>query len=565
MADFLRPLDQPHTWDYDDLAAGLTFPQANSEVDFRTDRDSDLYHLAWAWSREEYAASIQVRLDVPYGDDLTPMAVRFFPGYQETIYGCEGVIVSKRIFAPYASGYDQSVLFMLECQAEGDWLVKVEIDIDWGRPLTQRMVDGLLVAQSEPRPSKGVFGQQNAESTRVFGTTQGRPDFVAFPDEHSAHLVYHVLITGEVELPLILAVSDVGEQLAWNGFLALRDIGLDFRKTNRFWEQVTHQARLWTPSASLNQAVQMGRLAAARSVRRLRTGLSPARRKTAEMPPLLDMVDTISADRSRDLLAHLRQVAERTKGKLPATLPDHPQTRPTPPGSAIARTNSAYLQSLDRHLHRHPDLELLAEHYPAVQACAEGLLTARWGVLAEADATALRWAAAGLRRAAALGLLRGSSADTARWESEAAEYVRLAGMLGGDETDVGAMGWDALPGELLGWLRGEHASELIELAGQVVWGGCGVSWRNGEITVEPSWPEAWGWWALLDLPIAGRSLSVVWDGAVLHSTQPVRFVGELRRWEKIQAKGTDPDAFDLHFEMKSGDERQTLRPNQASA
>ena len=54
-----------------------------------------------------------------------PLAVQLYPGYQETIYGVEGVIVSKRIFAPLDSYYDRSLLWMMEAQAEGDRLIQI--------------------------------------------------------------------------------------------------------------------------------------------------------------------------------------------------------------------------------------------------------------------------------------------------------------------------------------------------------------------------------------------------------------------------------------------------------
>lgn len=105
-----------------------------------------------------------------------PMVTRFFPGHQELILGTEGVIVSKRVAVPRQSDHDRSVLWLLDCQAEGDRLLRLEVTIDWGEPLTQRIVDGLLVAQRNPGPARGIYQQSNADLTCVFGNPQARPD-----------------------------------------------------------------------------------------------------------------------------------------------------------------------------------------------------------------------------------------------------------------------------------------------------------------------------------------------------------------------------------------------------
>ena len=175
-------LDQPHLEEYDDLNAEARFPHNNGELYFIADKDSDLYDLRWYWHGRAYARSIRIRFDAPIYtssgisseqlDDVLPLAVQLYPGYQETIYGVEGVIVSKRIFAPLDSYYDRSLLWMMEAQAEGDRLIQIRVEIDWGEPLEQRMVDGLLVAQKDPGEAKGAHDQCNAESTRVFGAAR---------------------------------------------------------------------------------------------------------------------------------------------------------------------------------------------------------------------------------------------------------------------------------------------------------------------------------------------------------------------------------------------------------
>lgn len=172
-------LDRPETLDYDDISPETRFLRANPEVRYQSDRNSDLHELHFPRQNRVYARSITLSLAAPIYtsqgissqsvDDVLPLAVRLFPGYQETIYGAEGVIVSKRTYAPLGSADDRSVLWQLECQAEGDRLLQIAVEIDWGEPLEQRMVDGLLVAQSNPGQARGIHAQQNAESTREIG------------------------------------------------------------------------------------------------------------------------------------------------------------------------------------------------------------------------------------------------------------------------------------------------------------------------------------------------------------------------------------------------------------
>jgi hypothetical protein len=221
-------LDQPQSIDFDSIDAHAAYLLANHDLYFYADAETDLHDLTWPWADECYARHIRMRISDAHGDThgegLVPMVTRYFGGYQEVILGSEGVIISKRLAVPLGSNYDRAVLWMLECQAEGDRLLRLEIEIDWGEPLTQRMVDGLLVAQQNPGRAQGIYSQKNADSTRVFGNPQGRPSSLELDDENGrATLVYYVLVNGIVEVPLILTISDVGEQVAWNGFLALRD------------------------------------------------------------------------------------------------------------------------------------------------------------------------------------------------------------------------------------------------------------------------------------------------------------------------------------------------------
>lgn len=553
-------IDQPPTVDFDEIEAAARFPQSNPELHYTTDRDANLYDLYWAWHDRPYARSITVTVTAPIYtsqgistapvDDVTPMVVRFFPGYQETIYGTEeGVILSKRIFAPLGSGYDRSVLWLMECQAEGDRLLRIEVDIDWGVPLAQRMVDGLLVAQANPLEAQGIHDQQNAESTRVFGTGGGRPDWVNFPDESHAQLVYHLLVAGEVDLPLILTVSDVGEQVAWNGFLALRDISRSFKLSQDVWTKVSRSGRLWTPYAPLNRLVQMGKEDAVADLRRLRTGYAPADQKVMSVPALVDLFDSFDYERSRHLLDHVKRLAIRTLGRLPEHFPLMPGDEVTTTNAEIALpSNVAYLKALANHLSRQPDSTYLAEHYAAVEACGDALLHMPQAV------KTIALLHSGLYLAARLAGLHGDSANEARWIGEVAALGELPSATGG----VDLRTW---PG--LDTLRNLGALDTVRpggSAGQLLWQGCGLSVRDGEIYLSPQWPVEWGWWGLLDLPILGSTLSLLWDGEQMHANRPVRFGGAVTVWDRILADGSDADSFRLHFHLRKGEQRRMFRP-----
>jgi hypothetical protein len=149
-------LDRTLSVEYDDLALDMRNRLGNGEICFDVDGATDLHDLVWPWAGAMYAHHIRMRLTDLYDDEFSPLVTQFFPGYQETIIGAEGMIVSKRIMPPYKSSYDRAVLWLLECQAEGDRLLRIDVHIDWGEPLSQRLVDGLLVAQHNPQSAQGI-------------------------------------------------------------------------------------------------------------------------------------------------------------------------------------------------------------------------------------------------------------------------------------------------------------------------------------------------------------------------------------------------------------------------
>jgi hypothetical protein len=546
-------LDRPDTFDYDDIDPAARFLRANPDVRYQSDRNSDLYDLDFPRQNRPYARSITLSIAAPIYtskgisaesvEDVLPLAVRFFPGYQETIYGAEGVIISKRTYAPLGSNDDRSVLWQLECQAEGDRLLQIAVEIDWGEPLEQRMVDGLLVAQSLPGQARGVHEQQNAESTRVFGAAEGRPDLVSFPDESRAHLLYHVLVAGQVDLPLILTLSEVGEQMAWNGFLVQRDIERAFNLTQNIWGRITQRGRLWTPDPALNRAADRAKQNAARQLVRLRGGDAPADGLLASVPPLVEAFDLCEPARSRSLLDHLRRLAEKGEGKLPVAFPPFYVESRTDAAPTLARSNAAYLSALATHLRRQPHGFSLAEHYPVVRLCTEALIRIRRELTDQPDA--LADFAAALHAAAQLARASGDSVNEARWQGEAEYAVGDRGLGNGDWEDRRPRPHSPIPSPY---------------------------WLGQTLTLARTWPADWDWWALVDLPVGEGGVTLLWDGETLHvartsglsgkadTTQPlaVEFAGPVQRHSRLQVLGAGEDDFDLRFR---GDGGWVFRPH----
>lgn len=547
-------LDQPQSIEPEEADPTVRTRLANPDLYFDIDARTDLLDLVWPWADALYVRSLRLLITDPQREDLMAMVTRYYPGYQETILGSEGMIISKRLAAPLSTAYDRAVVWMLECQAEGDRLLRLDVDVDWGEPLTQRIVDGLLVAQRNPQGARGIYAQHNAESTRVFGNPQGRPTAYELHADGRATLTYFILVNGIVEVPLLLTLSDVGEQVAWNGFLGLRDTERAFEISLEAWDRTVKTGRLWTSDPQLNRAVQAGRLATLRCVQRLRSGLAPTGRRVADVPGLVRSLDTFDIVQGRNLLAHLRRVAERSAGKLPARLPIRPKDALEPPGAETAAANAAYLTALQEHLQRHPNGDLLAEHYAALAACAETLVQLRLDPQHQADAAVLAVCGAGLRRAVTLATLRKDGVNAVRWESEACELERLAEE-GGAPTPPAPLDlaqWAARSGWQMGPARPwGFADPLLgaALAGLAVWSGCGIQRRNGKLTVNPRRGNPWRWWALLGLPLDEGRISLVWDGATLYATQPVDSDQPVQLCSQIRALKADELDFDLQFEL----------------
>lgn len=562
-------LDQPQSIDYLDLAGGVINRLANHELICWLDADCNPQEVYWPWANRRYVRSIAMRvLDWQEGE-LIPLVTRFFPGHQETIAGSEGVIVTKRVCIPYRTNDDRSLFWLLECQAEGDRLLRLEIEIDWGEPLTQRIVDGLLVAQRNPGPAQGLYRQSNAESTRVFGNPHGRPDFVDLDDPGRARLIYHVLVNGIVEVPFVFTVSDVGEQLAWSSFLTLREVEEIFDVSTRNWMRRLQRGRLWTPDPVFNQAVEQARLEAVRHLQRLRTGMAPSDRCTVHVPPLVDVWDALDPVQSRNLLAHLRRTAEATEGRLPALLPAIPGEPLDLSPESLLSANWAYLRSLAAHHRRHRlTPELLQEHRPAVQLCTDALilLSAQRPDWVEGDLQ-MAMLMQILANAVELAAASGDEVNVARWESELHDLTRRT-RTGTHETlsRFDLEHWRSAAGWRQSVDRPNHFADPwqgMQLAAAAIWEGVGLADRGDAIVVEPRELQRWTWWALLDVALTNdRRLSLLWDGAVLHATRPVQSSLPVQVHRQIRLLHTDEFDFDPVFEMIGGEAEhpgQTMR------
>jgi hypothetical protein len=558
-------LDQPQSIDYAELSPGPISRFANHELICWLDADCNPQDVRWPWGDRVYAQSIAMRvLDLQEGE-LTPLVTRVFPGHQEVIAGSEGMIVTKRLAIPYKTTDDRALFWLLECQAEGDRLLRLEIDIEWGEPLSQRIVDGLLVAQRNPEPARGLYQQSNAESTRIFGNPHGRPDRVDLDDPTRAHLTYHVLVNGIVEVPLIFTVSDVGEQLAWSSFLTLREVEEIFDISSRNWVRRLHAGRLWTPDPVFNLAVEQARLEAIRHLQRHRSGTAPSDRRVAHIPPLVDAWDALDPVQSRNLLAHLRRAAERTEGWLPQVLPALLNETATGKPEHLLATNGAYICSLAAHAGRHRTTqEFLNEHMPAIRLCCEMLVRLRVVRSELFDDAARRNALAHcLALATTLAARAGDDVNAARWESEwrylEDQGAATAATDGRAKFDM--QRWSEATGWRTGVDRPHHFDDPwggIQLAAAVVWQGIGLADHGDYIVVEPAWPQGWGWWALLGVTLTEeRRLSMVWDGATLHVTRPVQSMLPVQVHKQIRLLHSDEFDFDPVFEM-IGDESSHL-------
>ena len=296
--------------------------------------------------------------------------------------------------------------------------------------------------------------------------------------------------------------------------------------------------------------MQAGKLTALQHIQRLRTGFAASDYRPHHTPALIACSDLVDVTLSRNLLAHLRRVAEATAGRLPTVLPLYNKDEPVEPGADVVANNHAYLCALYHHLQRHFDGELLSAHYQAVGLCIEQILRQREATVQQGVSQAITLMNQAVDYGRQLAEQQQDQANAVRWASSAqAQHSQSA-----DQTATAAQiarllaNWRPTPERPYSFT--DHWQGITD-SGAVIWQGCGLRWQNGVLVVEPSWPETWSWWALLDLPLAQGKLSLVWDGAILHSTLPIQSRCPVAVQQSIRARNTDETEFDLHFEFQT--------------
>lgn len=567
-------LVQPQLIDVDGLDGDSTWRLANQELSFLADAHSDVRDLYLFRASAPYARTMRLVLSSFHGDALLPIANRYYPGYQESILGSEGLIVSKRLIAPFQSAEDRALLWQLECQAEGDTLLRMDVEIDWGESLVQRFVDGLLVAQRDPQAGKGIYGQSRAASTRIFGNPLAPPDSSALDDDAgTARLSWFVLVNGEVDVELLLTLSEVGEQMAWHGFLALRDSNRAREQTARAWQRLLDAGRLWTPEIAHNVTLHAARLRALQHLARWKSGFAPADRQIPPLTQLVALLDSVDPVLSRNLLAHTRRLAERTQGRLPIHFPAGGEELSAPTPADLVHTNHAYLKALHEHLQRHPDAALLEEQYAAVTRCAEALIRMRAQLEQGASEGDLRLLEDALRQSLRLATLKRDGVNAVRWESEACEFKRVADekaattpVTAGESTEsvpsaeaLARAFWQVPQDAPAHW---SDAWAAADFAAHWLWHGLGYSVEQGQIRLKPTFPETWEWWAVQSLPTPAGTLTVVWDGAYLHANLPIKTALPFVQHSRITLHGADEHDFAPYFvfvdETDAGEQRTSF-------
>ncbi|MCB0136320.1 MAG: hypothetical protein KDE01_19785, partial [Caldilineaceae bacterium] len=155
----------------------------------------------------------------------------------------------------------------------------------------------------------------------------------------------------------------------------------------------------------------------------------------------------------------------------------------------------------------------------------------------------------------------GDAVNAARWESEAA-------YLGGPPappSPFDLLRWERASGWEVGSERPYRFADDWQgmcLASAALWQGVGLVDLGDRIAVEPAWPQAWSWWALLGAALTEmRFLSLVWDGRTLHTTRPVTSSLPVQVHKRIQLLHIGEFDFNPVFEMisESGDSSETVR------
>ncbi|MCS7221159.1 MAG: hypothetical protein RML36_11940 [Anaerolineae bacterium] len=356
----------------------------NLEAFARADAVSDLDGLYCPLDDQWYCGQVRFRFFAA-GERLMPLATRFFPSYQETIYGTEGIVLSKRIFVPYRVGYQQSVCWQMDLETEGHQYIQIEVDIRWPairsyghtrqppsseqeKRVRQEMESGLLVARTVGRERE----------VRVFGSN-GPPSQVQFIEPGRARLSYFVLAEGYVDVPFILTFSPAGEQLAWNGFLANGEAGLLLQESSQRMEEAIGQSRLITPDPVINRGLAWAAINTLRVQQRYRLGAGFTNDPPGDVVVVRDAAwygmgaDYLTPDFVADLYRLIQRYGIYEGGKLAEYI------------RAVAGTHEDYGLSLNddtplfiiavhHHYALHRDRNLLHDLYPAVRDAAHWII-----------------------------------------------------------------------------------------------------------------------------------------------------------------------------------------------
>ncbi len=439
--------------DVDALPTGGCY--GNRDAFARADAASDLDGLYCPFDDHWYCGRVRFRFFAA-GEPLIPMATRFFPAYQETIYGTEGIVLSKRMFVPFQVGYQQAVCWQMDLETEGHQYIQIEVDVRWPavrsdghtrqppqaeqeKRVRQEIESGLLVART--------VGQER--EVRVFGSN-GPPSQVQLVEPGRARLTFFVLAEGYVDVPFILTFSPAGEQMAWNGFLANGEAGVLLQESSRRVEEAISQGRLLTPDPVINRGLAWAAINTLRVQQRYRHGSGFTNDPPGDIVVVRDAAwyglgaDYLTPDFVSDLYELIRQHGVHEGGKLTEYIHATGGTRDDY-GLNLNDDTPLFIVAVHHHYALHQDAAFLKRLYPAARDAANWIIRQIEGGLARArgEGTGVRaiasWrniipgyrldgavteinaeSAWALRCAAELAAACGDTVNQARFESEAA-------------------------------------------------------------------------------------------------------------------------------------------------
>ena len=438
--------------DVEALSTGGSY--GNMEAFARADAASNLEGLYGPADDRWYCG--QVRFQIFSADEpLTPMVTRFFPAYQETIYGAEGIVLSKRMFVPFRVGYQQSVCWQMDFETEGHHYIRIDVDIRWPavrsyghtrqppRPaqetrVHQEMDRGLLIART--------IGQER--EVRVFGSN-GPPSQVRFLEPGRARLSFFILAEGYVDVPFILTFSHSGEQIAWNGFLANGEVGSLLQESSRRVEEAIRTGRLVTPDPVINRGLAWAAVNTLRVQHRYRYGAGFTNDPPGDLVVVRDAAwygmgaDYLTPDFVTELYELIRRYGVCRDGRLGEYVRATEGAREDY-GLPLDDNTPLFIVAVHHHYMLHRDEAFFKRMYPLVRRAADRIIRqiegrlvrvrvkgtglhgiVGWrnvipgyrldGAVTELNAECA-WA---LRCAAELAAIGGDTANQARFESEA--------------------------------------------------------------------------------------------------------------------------------------------------